>query len=608
MQVTILVLITSVISTEIRFDKTHGILYQPTSKINIFTEVRKTYLNVLIRSPRSILRSAIRDKNCGWTNQNIITKKSFPLKTYKIETTIDKRTCDYYLGVFDRTIRATIANNIVTYKHENRRIARSPMTLAFVPILIGATGFFSYAAGQSAHDESKRRMEHEERERIASIHSALELNAHNIASVAEYMQRQNVGLATFAPLEAPEGILANLEHSFLSERGLAEFVIDFSQNMANKVIDQMVALTNNRLPTDINFINAMRAACLSQQITQDDDTKEHCREFALHTTRWDTSLRFAGVGLVNATDNTDDIDDVLLSLSVDIPVFEFSGAGYRTHNLGFFTSPHVRQMLEVPKFIVIYPNGKARGMVKSRCLHFNNGFACQNDLLEPHPCVEQSFLNMTTTACSPTRVDPSKCGLWQTNSIIAFSLPKPSEIEFFHKEPNKRVDAIDVFNKTSNAAAVHCGDRTMKIRPKRDDGIFNVTLTYLSPERISVDDSFEKFADSLQKHSEHIRNQNATIHTNAMDTRQLIEDFRTHVHDNFAAAEAKITMWIHGIVASVGSVTFLLIIAFVVGCIIYRKFTSYTQPAPVILGLSPPPQRTQRQDQDHRARAENSSV
>ena len=596
MQVAILLLVTSIISTEIKFDKTHGILYQPTSKINIFTEVRKTYLNVLIRSPRNILRSAIREKNCGWTNQNIAVKKSFPMKTYHIETTIDKRTCDHYLGVFDRTIKATLAKNIVTCQNKRRRVTRSPASLAFIPILIGATSFFSYAAGQSAHDESKRRMEHEERERIASIHSALELNADNIASVANYMQNQNVGLATFAPLEAPEGVLANLKHSFLSERGLGEFVIDFSQNMANKVIDQMVALTNNRLPADMNFINAMQAACLSQQTRQDTDTKEHCREFALHTTRWDTSLRFAGVGLVNASDSTNDIDNVLLSLSVDIPVYEFSGAGYRTHNLGFFTSPHVRQMLDIPKFIVIYPNGKARGMVKSRCLNFNNGFACQNDLLEPHPCVGQSFLNMTTTACSPTRVDPSKCGLWQTNSIIAFSLPKPSEIEFFHKEPNKRVDAIDIFNKTSNAAAVHCGDRTIKIRPKRDDNIFNVTLSYLSPERISIDDSFEKFVDNLQKHSEHLRNQNTTIHNNAMDTRQLIEDFRTHVHDNFATAEAKVTTWIHGIVASVSSITFLLIIAFIVGCIIYRKFASFTQPTPVILGLSPTPQRNQRQD------------
>ena len=370
----------------------------------------------------------------------------------------------------------------------------------------------------------------------------------------------------------------------------------------------MLALTNNRLPTDINFINAMRAACLAQQNDQNDDTSEHCRQFALHTTRWDTSLKFSGVGLVDNPDNANDIEAVLLSLSVDIPIYEFSGAGYQTHNLGFFTASSARQMLQVPKFIVIYPNGEAREMTKSRCLNFNNGFACQNDLLEPHPCVEQSFLNMTSFACSPIAVDPSKCGVWQTNKLMAISLPKPSEVEYFHKEPNIQVDAIDIFNKTSNPAAVHCGKRTIKIRPSRQNATFNTTIKYLSPERVTVDDDFQQFLDSLQKHSDDIHNHTSTVHHYATDTRRLMTEFKKHMYDNLATAEAKISTWIHGVIASVGSVTILVVIGFIVSFVIYRKLSTDRQPSPVILGLSLPPQSSHRQDQDIQASAVNSPV
>ena len=575
------------------------------ANINIYTEVKQTNLNILIESPRNLLHAVLSGKTCGWHKQTLAMKRTFPLKSYEIQTNASNRTCDNYLGVFDRMIQATLAEDIVTHQHPKRRTSRSPASLVAIPLLIGATGVFAFAAGQSAHDESQRRMAREERERIASINAALELNADNIATVAQYMQNMNGDIATVAPLEAPAGTLANLEHAFLSEDGLGEFVINFSQAMANKVIDQMFALTNNRLPMDINFVNAMRAACLSQQMEQNDDITEHCRQFALHTTRWDTSLKFSGVGLVTDPDNIDNVEGVLLSLSVDIPIYEFSGAGYQTHNLGFFTAPNVRQMLEVPKFIVIYPNGAARSMIKSRCLNFNNGFACQSDLLEPHPCVEQSFLNKTTFACSPIMVDPSKCGVWQTNQLMAISVPKPSELEFFHKEPNQLIDAIDMFNKSSNPAAVHCGNRTIKIRAARKQTTVNTTITYLSPERISVDDSFQKFLESLRHHSEDIGNKTTTIQSYAADTRFFFNEFKKHVQANFAAAEARVSNWIHGIIASASAVTILILLCFIIAFVVFRKLSSQNRPSPVILGLSPPPQRSQRQDHPVRAADHN---
>ena len=607
MRITLL-LISCVAASDVHFDKAHGIIYEPMANVNIYTEVKKTYLNILIESPRNLLHAVLEGKHCGWHKQKLSMKKSFPLKTYEIQNHIDNRTCDNYLGVFDRMIKATLSENIVTHQKPRRRTARSPASIVLIPLAIGATGIFSYAAGQMAHDESQRKMEREERDRIASIHSALELNADNILSVANYMQSTDDAIATVAPLEAPAGTLSNLEHAFMSEHGLGEFVINFSEEMANKVIRQMLALTNNRLPTDINFMNAMRAACLSQQIDKTDDISEYCRQFALHTTRWDTSLKFSGVGLVNDPENAENIEAVLVSLSVDIPVYEFRSAGYQTHNLGFFTASNVRQMLQVPKFIVVYPNGAAREMKKSRCLYFNNGFACQNDLLEPNPCVEQSFLNMTTYACSPILVDPSKCGVWQTNTLMAVSLPKPSDIEYFHKEPNKRIEAIEIFNKTTNPAAVHCGRRTIKIRPSRRHSIYNTTIKYLSPDRITVDDDVQEFLRNLQRHSDEIHNKTSTIQNYATDTRHLMTEFKKHVYTNLATVEAKISTWIHGMIASVSSMTILVIIALITSFVIYRKISSNRQPSPVILGLTQTPQHNNRQSQDVQVRADNSSV
>ena len=74
---------------------------------------------------------------------------------------------------------------------------------------------------------------------------------------------------------------------------------------------------------------------------------------------------------------------------------------------------------------------------------------------------------------------------------------------------------------------------------------------------------------------------------------------------NFATAEARVTMWIHGIATSDGSIIIIIIVASIICCIIYRKFASHTRPSPVILGLSPPPQRSQRQDHQVRAADHN---
>ena len=63
-------LLTCILDSELHFDKTHGIIYQPMANVNIYTEVKRTNVNILIKSPRKIFRVVLDEKNCG-LNKNI---------------------------------------------------------------------------------------------------------------------------------------------------------------------------------------------------------------------------------------------------------------------------------------------------------------------------------------------------------------------------------------------------------------------------------------------------------------------------------------------------------------------------------------------------------
>lgn len=57
-------------------------------------------------------------------------------------------------------------------------------------------------------------------------------------------------------------------------------------------------LTTQRMPLFSKLILSIRAHCLS--VKEIEDTylaQEFCKAFALHTTRFNTSLRFSGLGL-----------------------------------------------------------------------------------------------------------------------------------------------------------------------------------------------------------------------------------------------------------------------------------------------------------------------
>ena len=86
-----------------------------------------------------------------------------------------------------------------------------------------------------------------------------------------------------------------------------EYFATYSQNYGKEMARSLLQLTNHRLPLYGTFIDTIRAHCFSvQTITDRLQAQEFCLGYAYHVTRWDTDLRYLGLGITtfDVADNT----------------------------------------------------------------------------------------------------------------------------------------------------------------------------------------------------------------------------------------------------------------------------------------------------------------
>lgn len=232
-------------------------------------------------------------------------------------------------------------------------------------------------------------------------------------------------------------------------------------------------LTTQRMPLMSKFITAIRAQCLAIQDTDDLDlAKSFCLHFALHASRFDTSLRFAGLGFtkfnstVDASPNGFRIKEIVISLEIKIPRLRLQAERFSVANLGYFKEDGSRWKLNMPLPLIVMPSQEVLKMNPSLCLKFNPSYACSITSLEPSACGESLLSSNNTRLCSTYQADSNKCGYMETHDRAFISMAKESKVNFFHHHPSKQLQKIDSFTKERYGGAIDCGATVIKVNAR----------------------------------------------------------------------------------------------------------------------------------------------
>ena len=142
---------------------------------------------------------------------------------------------------------------------------------------------------------------------LKSLTRAVEFDHETLDSVVNQLQvDQNLVLAPNVSSVPTfyKYMKAKTTHSdFDPNKNVRKFQRFYTNHISELSIDEAKAfetnvlqLQNNRLPLDKNFLIALRAKCLAVQTVHAPVAQMFCNDLAFHATRWDTGLKFHGVG------------------------------------------------------------------------------------------------------------------------------------------------------------------------------------------------------------------------------------------------------------------------------------------------------------------------
>ena len=217
---------------------------------------------------------------------------------------------------------------------EERRVRRVAPIVAVGGIASLAVGSFTggYQVGKSKSMAEVDLVDEEletHKAAILKLSKVINLNEKNIAEIARKLKTD------------PEIVLSSATElafdikyrSSLTKNDFQPYRMDLTNSLHiselatteyQKFTRSCLTLQNHRLPLEKNFLLAIRAKCLSLQLSNGPAEQKFCNELAFYSTRWDTGLEFHGIGLSYLDVNKTIIKDVIYSFSVDIPVLDGS--------------------------------------------------------------------------------------------------------------------------------------------------------------------------------------------------------------------------------------------------------------------------------------------
>lgn len=573
---------------EFVFDSSNGIVFRKEEPIYTFDSEQPARINIMIPSPRQVFRTSLqadcadRDQGLPQMERNFFgINGSIP----ELEENLQylSKTCSEAFNIFDQMILSLVKNELVftedfkpelhekprskpkLMRRETRRRRRREIVLATVATVaaVGMVANLGYTASvdvkSKQRDELLEKKIDEDRQKLASLTTVVELLDESIDEVAKMMRKSKQPIITFSGIELSADDKMKERMVDTDPNSLNDFFADYSQRIGRETVRAVMLLTTQRMPLFSKFILSIRANCLSVQEIEDTYlAKEFCLAFALHTTRFDTSLRFAGLGLTKFENELElfRIKEVILAMELKIPRLRLKADRYSVANLGYYKPDNSRWKLNVPQQLIIMPSKEVLSMSSSLCLKFSPSYACDVSSLEPSTCGESLLTSNTTRLCETREVDSQKCGYLETHDRAFVSMAKKSVVNFFHHHPSKELKQIDTFEKVKFPGAIDCGPTVVRVNAGFGEVNFTSRINYISPIKIQVTNIEEHRYKALENRTHLAIENNHNLKMSDEKLNIKISEIEGKIADFFH----KITGWISGI----SSIFTLLLILFVI--------------------------------------------
>jgi hypothetical protein len=460
-----------------------------------------------------------------------------------------------------------------------RKVRRKRQVLIGMGVVIAATSVHSLISDVGSRNRDKAIIADLEvnRKAISELSQSLELNTEMIEDLAKQLKRSQAPIIVRGGMQVPHNDMMHKNVLDGNPQSTINYFATYAQNYGKEMVRSLLQLTNHRLPLYGTFIDTIRAHCLSVQTIADRlQAQEFCLGYAYHVTRWDTDLRYLGVGITtfDVADNTTTttpsklrIKEVVINLRIEIPRLQLKAERYRVVNLGYFQDQATRQRIDIPQFLVKMPSSEVLEMNPSLCLRFTPSFSCSSTSLQANQCGEQLLARNNTRFCNSIPMDPQKCGLYETNDMAFVSMRQKSTVQFFHHAPSIQINKIDSFKKTIFNGALNCGPVILKVTAGIESKTSITKINYIAPVKIRVTNIEEerlRIFESQQSHHQDMINSAIQERTKINSTVQTIYEAGKnevqHLSDLVHGWAAGLMGWLTGITTLVLIIAVTLII------------------------------------------------
>ena len=310
-----------------------------------------------------------------------------------------------------------------------------------------------------------------ERRRIEKLEEVVETVNDKLDEAVKRIRKAKRPIVSYGGLTIPNDAQAVERILEGADAEINQYFAAQSAALGEDIVESILTLSNHRLPLNPVFLDTIKAQCIVYQVVPEAEAKEFCNAFAFHTTRWDTRLRFVGLGLTTWTredgkrQGKDDLEirNVVVSMMIRIPRMKLAARKFTAMNLGYFKDDGSRWMVDLPKHLVLMPSNEVMEMTPDACLRFTPSFACSTVSLAPSQCGDSLFLGNSTRYCQTMEIDNRKCGHFEDSNRAFVSMKQPGIAQWFHHHPAENINKIDSFKKTKFTGALNCGPQILRI-------------------------------------------------------------------------------------------------------------------------------------------------
>ena len=444
--------------------------------------------------------------------------------------------------------------------HRSRRAI--PVVAQFA-VVIGAA-ISSYFLGESVVESDINNMRADidaEEKALKSLTSAVKLDHSSLSSVVHQLKiSPDLILAPNVTTLSPTykfmkamTISSGFQHFYANHIG------ELSAVEGKSFESNILQLQNNRLPLNKDFLVAIRAKCLSLQTVSLALAKEFCNDLAFHATRWDTGLKFAGVGFEQTQKNK--IKSTVYSLTLNIPILHDGGLPeYSIINLGRFQSENLIRKISLPQKAVLTASGDIRPLRDHECLQMNSYKICPKEAIGPFDsCLQSVFKGMISKDCVTTDfTSPSTCISYHLNNLMAISMFGNGTMHFDlgkkqHLFKPKDVDSFTVMERQETRGTLFCKQSKhrhispdLELPPKKtteSDRIIiaeisniHIDLSSIEPVSAKVTNLDKRLNDATKMLDETEK----AIHASHNETNTALTEFKRHISNTVENVESEV--------------------------------------------------------------------